>query len=131
MATKKKAKGGTKKSAGKKAGAKKGAKKKAGTKKGAAKKASKKLSAATATAAVCTLTAMTTTLLVGECAPQAPDIGATLEGAGLITEGQRSNFGDCVFQRVLAAGCLINRGDIPTDADTTLRDVVFAVLDAI
>lgn len=146
MATKKDSKktgskgtGATKKSASNKAGAKKKGGKKSGAKKGAAKKSSRKMTAAAAetavvaaeTTAVCTLTAMSTTTLVAGCAPGAPNIGATLEEAGLITQGQRDNFGDCVFQRVLAAGCLINRGAIPTDPDTTLRDVVFAILETI
>jgi hypothetical protein len=134
MATKKgsKGKGKTKKSASKKADAKKKGAKKSGAKKGAAKKASKKMVAAVAeTAAVCTLTAMSTTDLVANCAPGASNIGVTLQAAGLINQGQRDNFGDCVFQSVLAAGCLINRGAIPTGANTTLRDVVFAVLGAI
>jgi hypothetical protein len=125
-------KSGSKKSFAKSA-AKKSAKK--GALKGASKKAGTETSmlstTGTATEAICTLTAPATTLLVSRCAPQAANIGSTLSQAGIDTPNQRTAFRDCVFQAVLAAGCVINRSDIPNSRDTTLRQVVFAILDAI
>jgi hypothetical protein len=131
MATKKSANGGKKKSSGGKNAAKKNVGKSA-AKKGAAKKGgAKAMSLTAASDNTCTLTPASVTILVSNCAPQAADIGSTLAQAGLISANERRAFGDCVFQAVLNAGCQINRGDIPTGADNTLRDVVFAVLGVI
>lgn len=66
--------------------------------------------------------------IVGGCLPagsHGPD--DTLEEAGLITENLRLIFRECVFNGVAAAGCRIERGQIPNDADTEIGDVVKAV----
>ena len=150
MATKKRttAKGGAKKKKSKKPAKKSKAKKspakaKKSIKKTAATKTAKKVAArrtgkkapvggaTAAAAAACTLTAATTGVLVSRCAPQALDVGFTLSEAGIDSENQRTAFRDCVFQRVLDAGCFIDRDAIPPDGDTTLRDVVFAILETI
>jgi hypothetical protein len=65
--------------------------------------------------------------IVGECAPQAPSIDTTLPAAGFISPQQQSNFRDCVYQKVLNEGCLIQRGDVPTGDSTTLRAVMLAI----
>lgn len=61
--------------------------------------------------------------IVQDCSNGPHDIDDTLEEVGLITDNQRTVFRECVFQKVLEQGCKISRGDIPNDADSTLRDV--------
>lgn len=61
--------------------------------------------------------------IVQECAGP-HDIDKTLEEVGLITDPERLVFRECVFNKVLAEGCQISRGDIPNDADTTLSSVI-------
>jgi hypothetical protein len=62
--------------------------------------------------------------IVQECSGGPHDIDKTLEEVGLITDPERLVFRECVFNKILAAGCQISRGDIPNDADTTLSDVI-------
>ena len=61
--------------------------------------------------------------IVQVCSNGPHDIDLTLEEVGLITDNQRFAFRECVFNGVLENGCNIDRGDIPNDADTTLREV--------
>lgn len=65
--------------------------------------------------------------IVQECANGPHDIDKTLEEIGLISSNLRLVFRECIFNGVLAAGCNINRSDIPHDADTTLREVMEAI----
>lgn len=74
------------------------------------------------------LTLTKSAFIVGGCLPSGshgPD--DTLEQAGLISENLRLIFRECVFNGVAAAGCAIDRGQIPNDADTEIGDVVKAV----
>jgi hypothetical protein len=74
------------------------------------------------------LTLTKSAFIVGGCLPSGshgPD--DTLEKAGLISENLRLIFRECVFNGVAAAGCAIDRGQIPNDADTEIGDVVKAV----
>jgi len=98
-------------------------------KKGASKKSKPKsaLSAEAELAQPC-LTLTKAAFIVGGCLPSGthgPD--DTLEDAGLISENLRLIFRECLFNGVLAAGCEIDRGQIPNDADTEIGDVVKAV----
>jgi hypothetical protein len=108
-------------------------KKKRGTKK-AAKKASKKTKPVTAAAAALAaqpcLTIAKAGFIVGGCLPSGshgPE--DTLEESGLITENLRLIFRECVFNGVQAQGCAIDRGQIPNDADTTIGEVIEAIVD--
>ena len=65
--------------------------------------------------------------IVQECADGPHDIDTTLEEIGLISLPLRDVFRECVFNKVLAADCDINRSDIPNDAGTTLREVMEAI----
>lgn len=74
------------------------------------------------------LTLTQSAFIVGGCLPSGshgPD--DTLEEAGLFTENLRLIFRECVFNGVAAAGCSIDRSQIPNDADTEIGDVVKAV----
>lgn len=96
-------------------------------KKGGAKKNKPQTIAAAALAQSC-LTLTKAAFIVGGCLPSGshgPD--DTLEEAGLISENLRLIFRECVFNGVTAAGCQIDRGQIPNDADTEIGDVVQAV----
>lgn len=106
------------------------------TTKGAGKKPSKKggakdileLTAAEAAPDQHCLTLTKSAFIVGGCLPSGshgPD--DTLEETGLISENLRLIFRECVFNGVEGAGCQIDRGDIPNDADTEVGDVVKAV----
>ena len=107
--------------------------KKSPAKKGAAKRgaAAARTSITEAATAGCTLDPNNTVDLVLGCAPQASDISSTLGAAGINTPFQQTVFRDCIFQAVLNAGCMVVRGNIPTDPDSALRDVVFFILDSI
>lgn len=106
-------------------------------KRGGAKKGSKKdvfktefLTAAAALEAPPCLTLAKAAFIVGGCLPSGshgPE--DTLEEAGLITENLRLIFRECVFNGVHAAGCEIDRGQIPNDADTTIGEVIQAVFE--
>jgi hypothetical protein len=65
--------------------------------------------------------------IVQSCSNGPHDIDLTLEEVGLITANQRLVFRECVFNGVLGNGCNIDRGDIPNDGDTTLREVRNAI----
>jgi hypothetical protein len=74
------------------------------------------------------LTLTKSAFIVGGCLPSGshgPD--DTLEETGLISENLRLIFRECVFNGVHNAGCEIDRGQIPNDADTEVGDVVQAV----
>ena len=57
------------------------------------------------------------------------DIDSTLEGAGLISVGERIVFREDVVRRVEDHGCSIDEADVPNDATTTLRQARTAVRD--
>lgn len=61
--------------------------------------------------------------IVQQCSKGPHDIDLSLEEVGLITDNQRLVFRECLYNGVLAGGCVIERSDIPTDADNTLREV--------
>jgi hypothetical protein len=65
--------------------------------------------------------------IVQECAKGPHNIDLTLERVKIITPNQRNLFRECVFNKVIAHGCQINRGDIPNETDTTLRQVIRAI----
>ncbi len=74
------------------------------------------------------LTLTKSAFIVGACLPSGshgPE--DTLEETGLISENLRLIFRECVFNGVHKAGCKIDRGQIPKDADTKVGDVVQAV----
>lgn len=55
------------------------------------------------------------------------DFEKTLEDHSIFTEGQRNRFRDDVFDQVLQRNCQIEKGKIPNDADSVLRDISEAV----
>lgn len=66
--------------------------------------------------------------IVGGCLPSGTHHNDdTLEQTGLITENLRAIFRECVFNGVNAAGCSIDRGQIPNSSNTTVGDVIEAV----
>ena len=106
---------------------------KPGTKKKVARKASKKGAVkksklkASALSQPC-LSLAEAAFIVGGCLPSGPHTNdETLEEAGLITAPLRQIFRECVFNGVLAAGCDIDRGQIPNAADTKIGSVIQAV----
>jgi hypothetical protein len=97
------------------------------SKKGGAKKTKPQTAAAASLSQSC-LTLTKSAFIVGGCLPSGnhgPD--DTLEEAGLISPNLRLIFRECVFNGVSAAGCEIERGQIPNNADTEIGDVVQAV----
>ena len=87
----------------------------------------KRGAAATAAAQPC-LSLTEAAFIVGGCLPSGNHTNdQTLEEAGLISENLRLIFRECVYNGVLGAGCNINRGQIPNDADTTIGEVIQAV----
>lgn len=106
---------------------------KQGTKKKAARKASKKGAAKKTKLQASTLSQPCLSLtqaafIVGGCLPPgAHSNDDTLEEAGLITPPLRQIFRECVFNGVLAAGCEIERSQIPNGSDTTIGEVIQAV----
>lgn len=74
------------------------------------------------------LSLTTAAFIVGGCLPSGSHGNDdTLEEAGLITPPLRQIFRECVFNGVLAAGCHIERGQIPNAADTKIGEVIQAV----
>jgi hypothetical protein len=66
--------------------------------------------------------------IVGGCLPSGNHHNDdTLTQTGLITDNLRAIFRECVFNGVNAAGCSIDRGQIPNGADTTVGAVIVAV----
>jgi hypothetical protein len=113
--------------------AKVGAKKRAGKKtakkplKGKVKKGKLQAAAEAALDHAC-LSLTTAAFIVGGCLPSGSHGNDdTLEEAGLISPHLRQIFRECVFNGVAAAGCEIDRGQIPNDADTKIGEVIDAV----
>ena len=74
------------------------------------------------------LTLTQSAFIVGGCLPSGSHANDdTLEEAGLITPQLRQIFRECVFNGVTAAGCEIDRSQIPNDADTKIGEVIQAV----
>lgn len=102
------------------------------TKKRASKRATKKTTKkstkkAAAVAQPC-LSQAEASFIVGGCLPSGThDNDDTLEETGLISPPLRDIFRECVFNGVRAAGCDINRGQIPNSANTTVGQVIEAV----
>lgn len=95
------------------------------TKKGGAKKGHAQTAAALAQPC---LSLAEAAFIVGGCLPPGTHTNDdTLEEAGLITPPLRQIFRECVFNGVLAAGCDIDKGQIPNAADTKIGAVVQAV----
>lgn len=94
-------------------------------KKKAAKKTKRQLTAGLAQPC---LSQAEASFIVGGCLPSGNHHNDdTLEQTGLITENLRAIFRECVFNGVNAAGCSIDRGQIPNSANTTVGDVIEAV----
>lgn len=111
-----------------KEGGKGGAGKKRGKKAGKKGAAKKPISATTAAFEPPCLTLTQSAFIVGACLPSGshgPD--DKLEEVGLISDNLRLIFRECVFNGVDKAGCEIDRGQIPNDADTEIGEVVQAV----
>lgn len=112
---------------------KKSSAKKAGAKKKATKKSAKKAVAAVAAVAApgeC-LSLGRAGIIVQDAIPGGPHpIDLTLEQVGLVTQNQRIVFRDHVFDGVLEGGCHIDRDDIPSDGDNTIREVRDTIADA-
>lgn len=112
----------SKRGAGKRGAGTKPAKK--ARKGGAAKKSRSQESSAAELEQPC-LSLTTAAFIVGGCLPSGSHGNDdTLERAGLISENLRLIFRECVFNGVDAAGCEIDRGRIPNDADTVIGDVI-------
>jgi hypothetical protein len=95
--------------------------------KGGAKKSQPQLATVAAREQAC-LSLTTAAFIVGGCLPSGSHGNDdTLEETGLVTPHLRLIFRECVFNGVAAAGCEIDRGQIPNDADTKIGEVIDAV----
>lgn len=109
------------------------------TKKKASEKASKKsgvkkrkllVAVAAAELTQPCLDSVEASFIVGGCLPSGThNNDKTLEETGLISPDLRLIFRECVFNGVLAAGCDIDKGQIPNDADTTIGEVIQATFE--
>lgn len=83
----------------------------------------------TARAAGC-LDILVASQIVQDAAGGPHNIDKTLLEVGFISDNERRIFQEDVFNGVLDAGCEINRGDIPSGANNTLREVRTAIRNA-
>lgn len=125
-------KSSAKKSAAKKSTAQKaGARKVSAAKKGGAKKAAAKKGAAAADIAAADAQPCLDFQLAGEiiraCAPAGFDINRPL--CQFLAPNQLPFLQQCILDRVLARGCHIDRSQIPADCDSTLSDILVALVD--
>jgi hypothetical protein len=67
--------------------------------------------------------------LVLGCFPAGTSLDTTLEGAGLITDNQRTALRQRLLQKVDDRGCSIQPTDIPVDGSTTLQAIMDALFD--
>ncbi|HYH86614.1 MAG TPA: hypothetical protein VEX60_14270 [Pyrinomonadaceae bacterium] len=119
-------KGGAKKVVGGKSPAKKGAAKKSAAKKSVpSKKAGAKAAMAAAEAQTC-IDIPTAEDIIVACAPAGFDINRPL--CEFLAENQLPFLQQCILDQVLARGCDIDRSDIPADCDSTLSDIIDAIV---